>query len=311
MVIVMFNTKELQEEILRLKKEKDVCVLAHAYQTHDVLEVADFVGDSYGLSVQAKSVTQKTLLMCGVRFMAETAKILSPEKRVILSHSLAGCPMAEQLSVEELRELKRQNPDYAVVAYINTTAALKQECDVCVTSASALEIVRNMPQKNILFIPDCNLGAWIAEQVPEKNFKFINGGCPIHTRITKEDVLRARKDHPNALLLVHPECKKEVSVCADYLGSTTGIMAYVKKSDANEFIIGTDNSIVQHLQFEYPDKKFYALSKICVCHDMRLTTLIDVYHCLVGTGGEEIEISEHDRKEALRCIDAMIKYSNK
>jgi len=305
----MYNTKDLQEAIIQLKKEKDVCILAHAYQTQDILEVADFIGDSFGLSQQAQNAPQKTLLMCGVRFMAETAKILSPDKKVILSHPDAGCPMAEQLTLEELKEIKAQYPKAAVVAYINTTSELKTECDVCVTSASALNIVKNLPNEEILFIPDCNLGSWIEKQVPEKKFHFIKGGCPVHMRITPEDVAKAKAAHPNAPLLVHPECKKEVTALADYAGSTTGIMKFAANSDAKEFIIGTDNSIVQHLQFEHPDKKFYALSKNCICNDMRLTTLKDVYNCIAGDAGEEIVLSDDVREKAKKCIDAMLEMS--
>lgn len=302
----MYTTKQLQEEILRLKKEKDVCILAHAYQTQEILEIADFVGDSFGLSQQAQSSPQQTLLMCGVRFMAETAKILSPQKTVLLSHPQAGCPMAEQLTVNELREWKQKYPHAAVVAYINTTAELKAECDVCVTSASALRIVKALPNEEILFIPDCNLGGWIAEQVPEKRFHFVHGGCPVHQRITVQDVMTAKKLHPNALLLVHPECLKEVTEQADYAGSTTGIMAFAQNSTETEFIIGTDNSIVQHLQFSHPNKKFYPLSKACICGDMRLTTLMDVYQCLIGEGGEEISLSEELWQAAQICIDRML-----
>lgn len=305
----MFHTRQLQDEIIRLKKEKDICILAHAYQSQEILEVADYVGDSYGLSKLAKDAPQKTLLMCGVRFMAETAKILSPEKTVLLSHPKAGCPMAEQLSVEDLKALKRKFPDDTVVAYVNTTAELKAECDVCVTSASALQIARNLPAEKLLFIPDPNLGNWVKNQVPEKEFHFIRGGCPIHTKITENDVTEARKAHPDALLLVHPECRPEVTAAADYAGSTTGIMNYVKNSDCNEFIIGTENSIVQHLQFEYPEKTFHALSKTCICEDMKLTTLVDVYRCLCGTGGEEILLSEELRTAAKKSIDAMLLYS--
>lgn len=190
----MRSVKEIQDEIMTLKKEKDVCILAHAYQTQEILEVADYVGDSFGLSKQAAAAPQKTILMCGVRFMAETAKILSPDKKVLLSHPEAGCPMAEQLTVTELKELKKQYPDCAVVAYINTTSELKTECDVCVTSASALEVVKKLPQKDILFIPDCNLGSWLEKQIPDKTFHFINGGCPVHMQITAEDVAAAKAD---------------------------------------------------------------------------------------------------------------------
>ena len=302
----MLSTRELQDEIIRLKKEKDVCILAHAYQSHDIWEVADYVGDSYGLSVQAAKAQQSTVLMCGVRFMAETVKILSPQKKVILSNSNAGCPMAEQMDVELISGIKEMYPDYTVVAYINTTSALKTICDVCVTSSSAVQIVKNIENKNILFIPDCNLGKWVADQIPEKNIKLLQGGCPTHVRMSKRDVEKARKAHPDALLLVHPECLPEVSELADFRGSTTGIMDYAKKSDAKEFIIGTENSIVQHLQFTCPDKQFYPLSKDCVCHNMKLTTLGDVYRCVLGTGGEEITLDEDTRIKAKRCIDTML-----
>lgn len=303
----MYTTKDMQEEILRLKKEKDICILAHAYQSQDILEVADYIGDSYGLSVQAAKASQKNILMCGVRFMAQTAKILSPEKRVFVSHSEAGCPMAEQISPEELCKLKEEYPDYTVVAYVNTTAELKKHCDVCVTSASAVKVVKSIKNNNILFIPDCNLGAWVEKQCPEKNFKFVSGGCPVHLGITVADVECAKRLHPNAKLLVHPECHPDVSAMADFLGSTTEIMAYAKESDVTEFIIGTENSIVQHLQFELPDKHFYPLSKKCVCHDMKLTTLAEVLHCVQGTGGDEIILPEDTMKEARRCIDNMLK----
>ena len=306
----MLTTRELQDEIIRLKKEKDICILAHAYQSHDIWEVADYVGDSYGLSVQAAKAAQSTVLMCGVRFMAETVKILSPQKRVLLSNSNAGCPMAEQMDVELISGVKKMYPDYTVVAYINMTSELKTICDVCVTSSSAVQIVKNIENKNILFIPDCNLGKWVADQVPEKNIKLLQGGCPTHVRMSKRDVEKARKAHPDALLLVHPECLPEVSELADYRGSTTGIMDYAKKSDAKEFIIGTENSIVQHLQFACPDKQFYPLSRDCVCHNMKLTTLGDVYQCVKGTGGEEIKLDEEVRIKAKRCIDTMLELGN-
>lgn len=306
----MLTTRELQDEIIRLKKEKDICILAHAYQSHDIWEVADYVGDSYGLSVQAAKAAQSTVLMCGVRFMAETVKILSPQKRVLLSNSNAGCPMAEQMDVELISGVKKMYPDYTVVAYINTTSELKTICDVCVTSSSAVQIVKNIENKNILFIPDCNLGKWVADQVPEKNIKLLHGGCPTHVRMSKRDVEKARKAHPDALLLVHPECLPEVSGLADYRGSTTEIMDYAKKSDAKEFIIGTENSIVQHLQFACPDKQFYPLSRDCVCHNMKLTTLGDVYQCVKGTGGEEIKLDEEVRIKAKRCIDTMLELGN-
>lgn len=304
----MLDTRTMQDEILRLKKENDICILAHAYQSHEILEVADFVGDSYGLSVQAASAPQKTLLMCGVRFMAETAKILSPDKKVLLSNAQAGCPMAEQMTPEQIRELKAKNPGCPVVAYVNTTAELKTECDVCVTSASALKIVKAMDAKKIIFIPDCNLGGWVAEQVPEKEFVFINGGCPVHRQISETDAVCAKLNHPNAKLLVHPECLNEVTKHADYAGSTTGIMDYIRKSDDDEFIIGTENSIVWHMQYEFPEKRFYPLSQHCICTDMRLTTLCDIYNCVRGTSCEEIILDDAVLKGAKKCIDNMLAY---
>lgn len=302
----MYTTKEMQERILQLKKENDICILAHAYQSHDIWEVADYVGDSYGLSVQAAKSDCSTVLMCGVRFMAETVKILSPEKKVLLSNSEADCPMANQMDAEMILQLKEQNPGYAVAAYVNTTSALKTVCDVCVTSSSAVKIIKNMDAQNILFVPDCNLGQWVAKQVPEKNIKLVHGGCPTHVRVSEKDVKKAKKLHPEALLLVHPECLPEVSEKADYVGSTTGIMDYAKNSAQKEFVIGTENSIVQHLQFMCPDKRFYPLSKDCVCHNMKMTTLGDVLNCVEGIGGEEITLSEEVMKKALACLDTMI-----
>lgn len=298
--------KDIQEEILKLKKEKDICILAHCYQSPDILEVADFVGDSYALSVSASKVTNKTVIMCGVRFMAETVKILSPDKKVILANGDAGCPMAEMMDKELIEQVKKQYPDYTVVAYINTTSELKTVCDVCVTSSSALKICKSLDTDKILFIPDKNLGSYIAKQLPEKEFKLLSGGCPTHARMGISEVKKAKAAHPEALFLVHPECVPEVVAEADYVGSTTGIMNYAKESDAKEFIIGTESSIVSHLQLACPDKMFYPLSKDLVCHNMKLTTIVDVLNSVKGIGGEEIELDEDVRLGAKRCIDKMI-----
>ncbi len=300
------TVQKMQQEILRLKKEKDICILAHAYQSQAVLEVADFVGDSYGLSLEAAKVPQKGVLMCGVRFMAETCKILNPGKKVLLANPLAGCPMAEQMDMATLRKLKAQYPGYTVVAYINTTAELKTESDVCVTSSSALQICGALENDKILFIPDPNLGRYVAERLPEKTFAFWNGGCPRHMEASGADVRRAKASHPGALLLVHPECSPEVTGEADYVGSTTGIMDFAEKSDAREFIIGTENSIVEHLQFACPEKQFYPLSPALTCDDMKLTTLVDMYQALLGTGGEEILLPDRIMEEAGRCIHRMV-----
>lgn len=299
--------REIQEEIIRLKKEKDICILAHCYQNPEILEVADFTGDSFALSVEAAKTKAEIVIMCGVKFMAETVKILSPEKKVLLANEDAGCPMAEMMDKEIISQVKESYPGYTVVAYINTTSELKTICDVCVTSSSAVKICNKIENDKILFIPDCNLGEWVAKQMPDKTFKLLSGGCPTHVRMSAKDVERAKERHREALLLVHPECRPEVVEKADYAGSTTGIMDFAKKSSAREFIIGTENSIVTHLQMACPDKKFYPLSKDCVCHNMRITTLSDILNCCKGEGGLEIKMKEETRLKAKKCIDEMIR----
>ncbi|MBP3579866.1 MAG: quinolinate synthase NadA [Clostridia bacterium] len=302
--------REIQDEILRLKKEKDFCILAHTYQTPDICEIADFVGDSYALSVKAQGVENKSILMCGVRFMAETAKILSPKKRVFLSHKDAGCPMAEQFTRDYILATKKRFPEHKVVAYINTTAELKMVCDVCVTSSSALKIVKNMDSDKILFIPDINLGSYIAQKCPEKDIQLLKGGCPVHSGVTEEDVLDAKKAHPDALLLVHPECTPDVVKYADVVGSTKDIIDFAVQSTANEFIIGTENSTAEHLALACPEKDFYVLSKNLICPDMKLTTLSGVLGCLNGSDGEEIIIDDDTISKARHCIDEMLRLGN-
>lgn len=301
---------ELQAEIIRLKKETNTAILAHSYQAREIVEIADFVGDSYKLSVDAKGVEADNILFCGVHFMAETAKMLSPHKRVFLANEKAGCPMAEQMDADIISQLKEADPDRTVVAYINTTASLKTVCDVCVTSSSALKIVKALDNDKILFIPDCNLGDFVRKNVPEKDIKLLQGGCPVHAAITAAETEKAKAEHPEALLLVHPECVPKVVELADYVGSTSGIMDFARKSDAKEFIIGTETSIVEHLQYECPDKKFYPLSKNLVCRNMKLTTLPDVYNSLRGIEtGEAFEILMSDELIAAsrKCIDEMIR----
>ncbi len=297
--------KDIQQEILRLKKEKKITVLAHSYQAEEIQEIADYTGDSFKLSELAASDPNDTVIMCGVHFMAETCKLLSPEKKVILAKEDCGCPMAEQFTPNELKEMKKQYPDYTVAAYINTTAALKAECDVCVTSSSAVEICRKLENDKILFIPDCNLGSFVAERLPEKTFKFIKGGCPIHAAVTEKEVLTEKKKHPDALLLVHPECVPDVAKHADYVGSTSGIVSFAMKSEARGFIIGTEISIAEHLQYVCPEKEFYPLSKKLICPDMKRTTLPDVYKALLG-GGLEIEIPRDIMEKASVCIKRML-----
>jgi quinolinate synthase len=299
--------RDIQDKILKLKKEKGITILAHSYQAREILEVADFTGDSFQLSVQAQKASENTVLMCGVHFMAETVKILSPEKRVILSHPEAGCPMADQIEPEFISAFRAQNPEYSVVCYINTTAALKTVCDVCVTSSTAVKIVEKMENPNILFVPDRNLGDYVSRKVKGKNFKFFQGGCPTHAAIKADDVAEAKKKHPGAPVLVHPECIPAVVELADFVGSTSAIMDFAKKSEKNEFIIGTENSIAEHLSYDCPDKRFHALSKRMLCPNMKLTTLVDVLDAVEGKGGLEIALDADTIAKAKRCIDEMIR----
>jgi quinolinate synthase len=303
----MIQMKEMQEKILKLKKEKDFCILAHTYESHDILEIADFTGDSFALSRKATGVSEKNVLMCGVRFMAETVKLLSPEKRVLIASPDAGCPMAEQFTRQDVEAWRAEHPDAIVVAYVNTTTDIKRACDYCVTSASAVKIVSQLPDdKEILFIPDRNLGSYVSKKLPSKRLVFWNGGCPVHNAITPQELADAKARHPEALVLTHPECVKEVADASDFVGSTTAIMDFAAKSDASSFIIGTENNIVTHLQYELPSKTFYPLSKRLICSDMRLTQLPDVLAALEGVGGLEIELDADTLREARVCIDRMI-----
>ncbi len=301
------KVEQLQKMILDAKKENDVCILAHSYQNREICEVADIVGDSFKLSVEAQKVKNSRIVMCGVHFMAETAKLLSPEKTVIIASDEAGCPMAEQFTPEEVLAFKAEHPDYKVVSYINTTAALKCVTDVCVTSSSAVEIVGKLPDKNILFIPDKNLGAFVKSAYPEKNIVCWNGGCPVHGAMTAADVKAIKAKYPEAKFLVHPECPPEVCEGADYIGSTAGIIAYARKSDAEQFIIGTEISITGQLSYEMPTKQFFNLSKRLICSDMKATTLVDVYNAVCGKGGLEITFDEDTAAKARHCIDEMIR----
>lgn len=302
--------KDIQSEILKLKKEKNAVILAHSYQAKEIVEIADETGDSYALSVAATKHDCNAFIMCGVHFMAETVKMLSPDKRVFLANSGAGCPMAEQMDPVMISQLKEKEPDRAVVAYINTTAALKTVCDVCVTSATAVKIVQKMENNKILFIPDCNLGSYVQKQVPDKDIKLLQGGCPVHASVTLTELKAVKAQHPDALVLVHPECRPEVTAEADYVGSTSGIMKYAMESNAKEFIIGTEMSITEHLQYACPEKEFYYLSKKILCPNMKMTTLMDVYKTLQNLDNGkafEIVMDDEEIRKARVCIDEMIR----
>ncbi len=302
--------KNIQEEILRLKEATGVALMAHVYVGHEITEIADVVGDSFYLSQMAQRCTQQNILLCGVQFMAETAKLLSPEKQVYLAHPGATCPMAIQFTPADVLREKAKYPGCKVVAYVNTTAALKAVSDVCVTSSTAEKIVRRLDAEDILFLPDCNLGSYVQKLVPEKRIHLMQGGCPVHAAMTTEDVALARAAHPGAPLLVHPECPQPVTDAADFAGATSEIMRYAEQADGTDFIIGTELSVIEHLQYSCPDKRFHPLSKRLLCPDMKLTTLMDVLHMLQAIADgtavsltlppEELQKAQHSIQEMLR-----------
>lgn len=273
---------ELQEKILTLKKERNALILAHYYQNLDVQDVADHVGDSFALAKLAQTARQDTIILCGVRFMVESAKILNPDKTVYLPVEDAGCPMADMITPEDVLALRKRYPNAAVVCYVNSTAEVKAVSDICCTSSSAEKVVRSLSEKQVIFVPDKNLGAYIAKQVPEKEFIFFEGWCPIHNSISQEDAIAARSANPDAQLLVHPECKPEILTHADYIGSTAGILDRARGTDKKNIIIGTEVGVYEILRRELPDKTITLIRDNFVCADMKKTALQDVLDCLEG-----------------------------
>lgn len=294
-----------KEEILRLKKEKDAVILAHYYVDGAVQSLADFVGDSYFLAKKATEVTEKNILFCGVTFMGESAKILNPDKRVVMADDTADCPMAHMVDIDRIAEVRQEYPGVAVVCYVNSTAEIKAYSDVCVTSSNALRIVRALPNKEIFFVPDENLGRYIASQVPEKKFIFNDGFCHVHTSIHKKELLRAKELHPDALVLAHPECKGEVLEISDFIGSTSEILNYAEASEAKEFIICTEMGIFYELRWKNPDKKFYSVGHRQFCPNMKKISLEKVLHAL-ETLEPEVELNEERRIKASKPLSRML-----
>ena len=301
-------TNQLSEKILKLKKEKNAIILAHLYQIPEIQEIADYVGDSYYLSQVARDAKEDLIIFCGVKFMAESAKVLSPEKTVILPAPNAGCPMADMAEVEDVEEMIEKYPDAFKVCYINSSYEVKALCDASVTSSSALKIIKNIPNKQILFLPDQNLGGYISEFFPEKEFILWRGFCPTHHRITAEDIIKAKEEHPNVKVLSHPECSKEVRDLSDYIGSTSGIIDYATECEDKEFIIATEEGVLHQLKKKNPDKKFY-FPEVMVCPNMKKTSLQDVYDALDGKK-EEVILDEEIRKKALTSLENMHKLGN-
>ena len=295
---------ELVTEINNLKKEKNAVILAHYYTTDEVQEVADYIGDSYYLAKVAKTTNADIIVFCGVSFMGESAKILNPDKTVLMPDMLADCPMAHMADIEKIKELRDTYEDLAVVCYINSTAELKCYSDVCVTSSNAVKIVRSLPNENIFFIPDENLGRYIAKQVPEKNIILNDGFCHVHVSMTANTVLTIKENHPEALVLAHPEFKQEVLDLADYIGSTSGIIDYATSSSNREFIICTESGVRYELETKNPEKTFY-YADLKFCPNMKRNSLEKICHVL-KTGENAVEISEELRLNSLKPLDKML-----
>lgn len=264
--------QDLQKKIQQLKRERNALILAHNYQIEEVQDIADFVGDSFGLSRKAAGTDQDVIVFCGVHFMAETAAILAPEKTVLLPEKMAGCPMADMINGDDLREAKQKYPEAAVVCYVNSSAEVKAESDICCTSANAVQVVNSLDQEQVLFVPDGNLAHWVSLHSSKKVIPW-KGFCPTHHKITLADMDQVRKAKPGAPVAVHPECHPDLVAKADFVGSTGAILDFARKSDAEEIIIGTEMGILHRLEQENPGKKFYLLSTRLVCPNMKYTTL--------------------------------------
>lgn len=318
------------QKINDLKEKRKAVILVHNYQLPEVQDIADILGDSLGLSQKAAETKAEVIVFCGVHFMAETASILCPDKVVLIPDVNAGCPMADMIDVEGLRNLKKQHPDAVVVAYVNTPAEVKAESDVCCTSANAVKIVNSLTAKKIIFIPDKYLGQYVASEInpvrnksPEaiasdgyrrifngtkKEIIFWQGYCPIHARILADDILKAKREHPFAEVIVHPECTPEVIALADKVFSTTGMLNYAKKTKSKEIIIGTEIGIIYRLQKENPDKKFYPVSEKAICENMKKNSLEKVLWSLEEMK-YEVKVEEKIRQKAKKAIDRMLGYS--
>lgn len=293
------------EEIEKWKKERNAVILAHYYVNPEIQDIADYIGDSLYLSRVAVNLKETTIVFCGVSFMGESAKILNPEKTVLMPDADADCPMAHMVDINTIQKMRDLYKDLAVVCYINSTAEIKAHADICVTSANAVNIVKALPNKNIFFIPDKNLAHFVASQVPEKNFVFNTGYCPIHEDIQFREVQKEKREHPEAEILTHPECPMQILEISDYIGSTTGIINYVKKSMKREFIICTENGVRHQLEKECPEKNFYFTDTEPVCEGMKRITLDKVLHVL-KTGANEVHVNNDLRETSKMPLERMM-----
>lgn len=293
------------QQIQELKKKKNAVIMAHYYVSDEVQEIADYIGDSYYLSDMATKIDADVIVLCGVSFMGESAKILNPDKMVLVPAQDADCPMAHMATKQAIEKVRAKYDDVAVVCYVNSTAELKALSDVCVTSANALKIVKAIPNKHIFFIPDQNLAHYIAQQLPDKEFIFNDGYCHIHHSLTMEDVQKALKEHPNAELLIHPECKPEVVKLAQYAGSTSGIIEYATKSEHDEFVVATEQGVMYELRRRNPDKKFYTAGNL-ICKDMKKITIDNILKVLQECDKEvvmEQELMEQAHQPMKRMLE--------
>ena len=300
--------RDLIKKILDLKQKKNAIILAHSYQNIEIDEVADFVGDSLYLSQKAKETEAEIIVFAGVYFMAQTAKIISPDKKVLLPNLDAGCLMADMINLKQMIEFKEKYPKIPVVCYINSTAEVKAECDICCTSSNAIEIVKSLNVPRVLFVPDANLGKYVESQLSDVEVITYNGCCPVHDNITTEEILNIRKKYPNAKVLIHPECKTSVSKLGDYIGSTSGIIDYVKNSNDKQFIIVTEKGVVDRLKRDYPEKEFILISNNMLCESMKLTTLEQILYSLENEVNE-IVMDDKTIELSAGCIERMLKVS--
>jgi quinolinate synthase len=298
------------EKIKRLQKEKDVVILAHYYVDGAVQELADYVGDSFYLSKVATQVEQKNILFCGVSFMGESAKILNPEKNVVMADEYADCPMAHMVTVERIAEVRNEVEDLAVVCYVNSTAEIKAVSDVCVTSSNAVKVVKNLPEKNIFFVPDNNLGRYVSKMLPEKNFIFHDGFCHVHKSIYAENLKAAKEAHPDALVLTHPECTEDVIELSDFVGSTSQIIDYATSSDCQKFIICTEMGVFFELQQKNPEKKFYSVGHRQFCPNMKKVTLERVEEALEKMS-PFVELPQDMMENAAKPLQRMLELAAK
>ena len=303
----MDKSKALMQEINQLKKERDAIIAAHYYQKDEIQEIADIVGDSYLLAKKCAESDKSVICFCGVDFMAESAKLLSPQKTVIIPEKNAGCRMADMITGKQLIKFKAKNPGRKVMCYINTTAEVKAESDICVTSSNAVKIAKNYEAKDFLFVPDMNLGRYIAEQLPEKKFTMWEGYCPTHHLVTAEEIKNSKKEHPGAKIAVHPECTKEVLELADFTGSTQAILDYVINSDSREFIIGTEEGILYQMKKQCPEKKFYLASSSLICFNMKQIDLEKLRDSLKYLE-HQVEVDEKIAEKASVCLEEMMRY---